>query len=305
MPGPYDDSLKKLISANPQDFISLVLGEGDFEKTLDHELKSVHIYADALLQAVQNGEQMLVHIEFQSGNDPKMQERLLEYNTLASREYDYLPVYSCVIYLKKDGDIPQAPFIKKIPNGKEVVRFHYSSIELYDIPADELLDAGLVGLLPLLPLTKDGARHEVVEKMITSLVFAERTELLWFGYALASKVFKADLSWLRRRFAVFNDILRDTPIYQEVLEEGMEMGIEKGIEKGHQEALQQELRRQREALLDIVLERFPKIARLTSKLIETIEDPAILLRLIVKMSTVQTAEEAKQLLFDVTEDEEN
>ena len=301
MPGPYDDSLKKLISANPQDFISLVLDAGNFEETLDHELKSVHIYADALLKAIQNGQPMLVHIEFQSGNDPKMQERLLEYNTLASREYDYLPVCSCVIYLKRDGDIPQSPFIRELPNGREVVRFHYRSIELYNVSSDELQDTGLVGLLPLLPLTKDGARHEVVEKMITSLVSAERTELLWFGYALASKVFKADLNWLRRRFAVFNDILRETPIYQEVLEEGME----KGIEKGRQEALQQELQRQRETMLRIVLERFPKIVRLARKQVEDIEDSAILWDLIVKMSTVQTAEEAKQLLFDVTEDEEN
>ena len=134
----YDDSVKKLISANPQDFISLVLGGGNFEKTLDHELKSVHIYADALLQAIQNGEQLLVHIEFQSDNDPKMQERLLEYNTLASREHDYLPVCSCVIYLKRDGDVPKSPFIRELPDGEEVVRFHYRSIELYNIPADEL-----------------------------------------------------------------------------------------------------------------------------------------------------------------------
>ncbi len=41
MPGLYDDSLKKLIDANPQDFISLVLGNGTFEKALPHELKSV------------------------------------------------------------------------------------------------------------------------------------------------------------------------------------------------------------------------------------------------------------------------
>jgi len=309
VPGPYDDSLKKLISANPQDFISLVLDGGNFEEILDHELKSVHIYADALLKAVQNGKPMLVHIEFQSGNDPKMQERLLEYNTLASREHDYLPVCSCVIYLKRDGDIPQSPFIRELPDGREVIRFHYRSIELYTIAADELLDTGLVGLLPLLPLTKDGARHEVVEKMITSLVSAERTGLLWFGYALASKVFKADLNWLRRRFAVFNDILRETPVYQEVFEEGVEKGLEKGRLQGReealQEALQQELQRQRQTLLDIVLERFPKIARLASKLIEAIDDPAILLGLIVKMSTVQTAEEAKQLLFNVAGDEEN
>ena len=108
-------------------------------------------------------------------------------------------------------------------------------------------------------------------------------------------------NWLRRRFAVFNDILRETPVYQEVFEEG----FEKGIEKGRQEALRQELHRQYYTLLRIVLERFPKIVQSVSKPIEALEDSAILSSLIVKMSTVQTAEEAKQLLFDVTGDEEN
>ena len=96
---------------------------------------------------------------------------------------------------------------------------------------------------------------------------------------------------------MFNDILRETPVYQEVFEEG--------LEKGRQEALRQELQRQRQMLLDIVRERFPKIVRPVSKLIEAIEDPAVLLRLIVKVSTVQTSEEAKQLLFDATVDEES
>jgi predicted transposase YdaD len=108
---------------------------------------------------------------------------------------------------------------------------------------------------------------------------------------------------------VFNDFLRETPVYQEVFEEGLEQGLERGrlqgLQQGHEEALQQALHQQREALLDIVRERFPKIVRPVSKLIEAIEDPAILLRLIVKMSTVQTAEEAKQLLFDATVDEES
>ena len=104
---------------------------------------------------------------------------------------------------------------------------------------------------------------------------------------------------------MFNDILRETPIYQEVLEEGREEGLEKGRQLGREEALQQELQRQRQTLLDIVLERFPKIVRSVTKPVEAIEDPAILLGLIVKMSTVQTAEEAQQLLLTVAGDEEN
>jgi hypothetical protein len=56
---------------------------------------------------------------------------------------------------------------------------------------------GLVGLLPLLPLTKDGARREVVEEMITGLVSAKKTESLWIGYALASRVLIDDLKWVK------------------------------------------------------------------------------------------------------------
>ena len=126
--------------------------------------------------------------------------------------------------------------------------------------------------------------------MITGLVSAEKTESLWIGYALASKVMQDDLKWLKRRFAMLEDILRDTPVYQEVLAEGMEEGLEKGLEQG--------LETQRQTLLDIVQERFPAIARLAKQQADTIEDPEMLRRLIVKLSIVQTLKEAEQYLLN-------
>jgi predicted transposase YdaD len=118
------------------------------------------------------------------------------------------------------------------------------------------------------------------------LVSAEKTESLWIGYALASKVLKDDLKWLKRRFAMLEDILRDTPVYQEVLAEGLEKGLEKGLET------------QRQTLLDIVQERFPAIVRLAKQQADTIEDPEMLRRLIVKISIVKTSKEAEQYLLD-------
>ena len=167
-----------------------------------------------------------------------------------------------------------------------MVRFHYRSIELGKLVAGELLRTGLVGLLPFLPLTKDGARREVVEDMISGLVSAEKTETLWIGYAIASKVFKDDLKWLKRRFAMLEDILRDTPVYQEVLAEGMEKGLEKGLEA------------QRQTLLDIVRERFPGIASLAKQQVNAIEDTDVLRRLTVKISIVKTSMEAEQYLLN-------
>jgi predicted transposase YdaD len=122
--------------------------------------------------------------------------------------------------------------------------------------------------------------------MITGLVSAEKTESLWIGYALASKVLKDDLKWLKRRIAMLEDILRDTPVYQEVLAEGMEKGLEKGLET------------QRQTLLDIVQERFPAIARLTKQQADALEDPEMLRRLTVKISIVKTSKEAEQYLLN-------
>jgi len=250
------------------------------------ELGVENIYADGLLQATLDRKEFLAHIEFQSSYDGRIGERLLEYNVLASRQYHYLPVYSCVIYLKNHNNVPDSPFTKRLPNGEEIVRFYYRSIELGKLAARELLQTDLVGLLPLLPLTQDGARREVVEEMITGLVSAEKTESLWIGYALASRVFKDDLKWLKRRFAMLEDILRDTPVYQEVLAEGMEKGLEKGLEA------------QRQTLLDIVQERFPEIARLAKQQVDAIEDTDVLRRLTVKISIVKTLMEAEQYLLN-------
>jgi len=291
MPKPFDDAMKKLVGGNPQDMVSWVIPGAQFGKQLPLELGVENIYADGLLQATLDGKEFLAHIEFQSSYDGRIGERLLEYNVLASRQYNYLPVYSCVIYLKNHNNVPDSPFTKGLPNGEEIVRFHYRSIELGKLAARELLQTDLVGLLPLLPLTQDGARREVVEEMITGLVSAQKTESLWIGYALASRVFKDDLKWLKRRFAMLEDILRDTPVYQEVLAEGMEKGLEKGLEA------------QRQTLLDIVQERFPAIARLAKQQADAIGDPEVLRHLTVKISVVKTSKEAEQYLLNPARDE--
>ena len=85
---------------------------------------------------------------------------------------------------------------------------------------------------------------------------------------------------------MLEDILRDTPVYQEVLAEGLEKGLEQGLET------------QRQTLLDIVQERFPAIARLAKQQTDTIEDPEVLRRLIVKISIVKTSKEAEQYLLN-------
>lgn len=228
MPKPYDDAMKKLVGSNPQDFLSWVLRDAQFVQQLPNELSPESIYADALIEAIVEDEPVLVHFEFQSRYDANIGKRLLEYNVLASRQYEYEAVYSFVIYLRDCGEVPQTPFIRKSRGGKEIIRFDYGSIELHKFTSEALLQTELTGLAPLLPLTRDGARRETIEEMIASLVGAEQEQNLWIGYALASKVMQHDLQWLKWRFAMFSDFLRDSPVYQELWEEGMKRGFDIG-----------------------------------------------------------------------------
>jgi len=273
--------MKRLIRAHPQHFVSWVLKGAIYKAALSIELKNWTRETDFLLDVIQNERQMLVHMEFQSREDEDMAQRLLEYNVLATREHGR-PVLSCVIYLRKDSKIAESPLIWELPNGQKVLYFHFIVIKLWDITADELIQTNLTGLLPLVPLTKDGGQYEVIDEVATKLAAAKEYNLLEYARRFASLVFKegSDHEWLNRRFAVYKDILEDSWVVQEQRREG-------------------ELRGLHLAVQDVIQARFPEILPFVKKQMEGIEDTEVLRRLNVKMSTAQTAEEALQYLFTV------
>jgi len=295
MPKPWDDTMKRLIRLNPQDFVSWLLYGAQYKGSVSIELKNWTRETDFLLGVVLEEQEILLHLEFQSADDENMGQRLLEYNVLATREHKR-PVLSCVIYLRKDSNIAESPLIWRLPNGQEVLRFHFLVIKLWEIPSEEMLRTDLVGLLPLLPLTKDGARRVVVDEMVTRLIAAEQYNLLPEAKMFAGLVLKdeADREWLKRRFVVYKDILEDSWVYQEIKQEAFEKGIEK--------ERQQELQRQRRALLTIVERRFPEMVDLIKKQSDAMEDPEVLQNLIVKMSLAYDVQEALQALVALSKD---
>jgi predicted transposase YdaD len=119
-------------------------------------------------------------------------------------------------------------------------------------------------------------------------------------FSLASLAFGkdniGDQEWLRGRFRMHN-VLRETPIYQEMTKEAREEGLQQGRQLGLQQGL-------RDVLLDVVLDRFPKLIHLARKQIDVIVEPVILRHLIVKLSAAQNTEEAKQYLLEVDEGED-
>ena len=103
---------------------------------------------------------------------------------------------------------------------------------------------------------------------------------------------------------MLQDILEDSWAYQEMVAKGLQKGLEQGLQKGLEQGLEQglqkgEVRGLREAIVDVVQERFPEITVLARKQVDTLEDPALLRRLIVKISTAQTVKQAEQALATI------
>lgn len=216
-----------------------------------------------------------------------MANRVLEYNVFASCKFD-CTVVSFVIYLKKESKIVEPPLIRKLANSREVLRLDFTNVKLWEIPTDELRRTGLIGLLPLLALTREGGKPEVVDEAITGIEYSlindeAKANLLSITLTLAVLAFykQEDRDWLKRRFQMYQDILRDTEIYQMIMQEGREEGVQ---------AL-------RQTLLGFVQARFQELVPLATKQAAHITDTEILKHLTLKVGLAKTPEEARRLLL--------
>lgn len=229
----WDDFMKMLVGANPQHFVSLLLSGAQFENELVTELKNRTIEADLLYVVIWNGQKAVLHVEFQRRRDGNIGKRLWEYNILTTY-LTGLPVCSFALYLRKDGNIVKPPHQQVLPDGEVVHLFYFRNVQLWELSAEMLKQPGLEGMLPLLPLTKDGAGHQAIEEMIASLSTAGKQDLLPFAYAFAALVLdsEAERDWLRKRFDMLKDVLEESWAYQEMVQKGLEKGLEKGWKRG-------------------------------------------------------------------------
>lgn len=302
MPHIWDDLMKMLARANPQDLLSFLLKDTCYLADITHEQKVRSVTADYVCKANRNGEEIVVHVEFQRSHHKNMGRRMWEYNSVITFLTD-LPVYSFVLYLCKDNSIVEPPYRLEARNGEVLHIFFYQNIFLWQVLPEELLQSGLAGLLPLLPLTKGAkeARDSVVTAMIDGLRQAGKEDILALGYTIAGLVYNAetDKEWLKRRFIMFEDFLEESWVYQEIVQKGIDKGLEQGIEQGIEIGKKEAMNALRPTLVSVVEARFPELTDLARQQGERFTVPEMLSDVIGKLLKAQTIEQARQILMQL------
>jgi predicted transposase YdaD len=239
-PRPFDASLRSLTTRHMQDFLYWFLGDdAHFEEALDTVFIASERRAD-FLSSFQDpqGQLKLLHAEFQ----PQINEidpakyppfRMFEYAAGACRRYGQVPLQVLVL-------LEDSPAARRVPDffAEANVRVSYRLIRLWEQDPQVILQSGLIGLLPLVPLMA-GSPAELLEESFAALEGQvesreEQIELMGVTALLASIRTSPDaiVSLLRGR-AMLN-LLEDTPLGQLLLAEREARGRTEGREEGRQ-----------------------------------------------------------------------
>jgi predicted transposase YdaD len=232
----FDNLCKLLSEKHPEKFASWVLGTPQTRvKVLKTELSIEPIRADYVTFLRLQGR--ILHLEFQTKleSTPPLPLRMLDYWVRLYRLYR-LPVTQVVVLLlppKGESEIETAFTV-------ETTRHEYRVIKMWEENPEQFLqDSALLPLASLAATNQPQALLQQVVERVNQLETTQRAEISAYSQILAGLKFRKNL--IRRLFQ--EGMMRESVIYQEILEEGQQQGEQRGREKGERSLVLRQLTR--------------------------------------------------------------
>ena len=228
----FDNICKFLAENFSADFAEWLLGEPiTLTELSPKELSLEPIRADALI-LLQSDEQIL-HIEFQTEPDPKIPFRMTDYRLRGYRRFPEKKMYQVVIYLNRTN----SELVYQNTFTLSRTRHEFEVIRLWEQPAEIFLENP--GLLAFAVLSSTPNPENLLNQVAAQIneISDNRTQsnVAASTAILAGLVLNKDL--IKR--ILRSDIMRESPIYQEILQEGEQKGRAEGKAEGRIETLQQ------------------------------------------------------------------
>ena len=203
----------------------------EFVEHLDSELTTVETrQMDSLIKVLLDGEEVLVHCEFQTTDSTHadMVQRTVDYLGRCYGRYG-LPIFSHVIYLRPNaGRNDPGGYVQDVPRHRLIVE--YKVIRLIEVDGQSVLEAQQPGLLPFCPLMKPPAGidaltwlNQCVETTKSlSLDAPLRNNLLLELWVMGGLVHDSDA--IAHLFP--EDIMQESSVYQDITQRARAEGIE-------------------------------------------------------------------------------
>jgi hypothetical protein len=172
----YDATVKQLVEARPEDWLALLgIPLTGPARIVDADLSSITAAADKVI-LVEGSQPFLVHLEFQTGLDLWLDQRVMFYNVLL-RWRHRLPVRSVVFLLSPAAAHARVTGqVSQWFGPSQGLNFQYDLVRVWELDVESLL-MGAVGTVPLAPLAVDASKVEdVFHRVDQRLRLAVQTE---------------------------------------------------------------------------------------------------------------------------------
>lgn len=225
----YDNLCKRLAEESPATFAQWLLGTNPGTiQVLKTELSLEPISADAIT-FLQTSEQIL-HLEFQTQptSEPPLPLRMLDYWVRLYRKYRR-PIQQFIIFLQ--ATTSEVVFTEEFVT--ETTRHRYRVIRMWEQnPAIFLNDRAL---LPLAPLAETNSPETLLTQVAAEVAKIEAIEQR--RNVLAAVQIIAGLRYDKTLIQQLlrEDIMRESVIYQDILQQGVRQGVQQGREEGRGE----------------------------------------------------------------------
>jgi predicted transposase/invertase (TIGR01784 family) len=245
----YDNACKYLAEQYPDEFANWLLSvQSQNIQVLKTELTLEPIRADAVT-FLRTANQIL-HIEFQTlpASNPPIPFRMLDYSVRLKRQYR-CDVEQVVIFLQATND--EIVFTEEYQD--RTTSHRYRVIRLWEQDSASFL--ANPGLLPLATLTQTDSPQallaQVAERTATIPDRGQRQNITGCAEILAGLRFEKDL--IRQFFR--EEIMRESVIYQDILQRGLQQGRREGKQEGEVDLITRQLTRRLGEINSLLIER--------------------------------------------------
>lgn len=306
---PYDDAFKDLAEHASRALLQLIgaLPPGArIVELLPREVSAQALLPDQPYRIEYAGEERVAHLEAERRYKHDILHRVAGYQTRLWLDHR-LPVYTYIVVFSPEGMPPDPPSQLTIHAGWLSVTARCEFIRLWELSAKDALALGDESLLPMVPLMKGGEEElrQGVQALRKVADEARRRQLSANFAALGSLRYRKsaliELLLGGGNMLITPEILRETPLFQEMLEEMREDVREKVREELRKEVrdeVRDEARRKVIEMASRLAERrFPDSAPFEE--IEMIRSLEGLEQLVLEMDQLPDADAFRRRILDL------